>query len=118
MNLLDMLRDYWPLLLIAAWFVYKRFKSQKVVKMLPQLRSQGAIEIDVRSSSEFSQGSAPTSLNIPLQEFSNRLSEIPKNIPIILCCASGGRSGMAKMILEKNGYPEVYNIGPWTNLLG
>lgn len=118
MNFLDILRDYWPVLLIAAWFVYKKFKSQKVIKMLPQLRSQGAVEIDVRSAAEFAQGNAPTSKNIPLQEFSKRVGEIPKDKPIILCCASGGRSGMAKMLLEKEGFKEVYNIGPWTNLLG
>jgi rhodanese-related sulfurtransferase len=86
--------------------------------MLTELRRQGAIEIDVRSAAEFSQGSAPTSINIPLQELTHRLAEIPKGKPIIVCCASGGRSGMAKMLLEKEGHSEVYNIGPWTNLLG
>jgi len=36
---------------------------------------------------------------------------------VVLCCASGTRSGMAKLLLKKNGYPRVFNIGRWSNLL-
>ncbi len=85
--------------------------------MLPTLRAQGAIEIDVRSPAEFSQGNCPGSINIPVGELASRLDEIPKDRPIIVCCASGGRSGMAKMILTSKGFTNVYNIGTWTNLL-
>ena len=85
--------------------------------MLPMLRAQGAVEIDVRSPGEFAEGSAPGSINIPLQVLAARIHEIPTDRPIVLCCASGGRSGMAKMVLEKNGFTRVYNIGPWTNLI-
>jgi phage shock protein E len=35
----------------------------------------------------------------------------------VLCCASGTRSGMAKMVLKKNGYQQVFNIGKRSNLL-
>ena len=31
--------------------------------------------------------------------------------------ASGTRSSMAKMMLMKNGYPNVYNVGTWGKLL-
>lgn len=117
MRLSELFHDVWPFLLIAIWFIYKRFKTQKTINMLEQLRALGAVEIDVRSAVEFSQANAPTSKNIPLQDLGNRLSEIPKDRPVILCCASGGRSGMAKMILLQHGYNEVYNIGAWTNLL-
>ena len=50
--------------------------------------------IDVRSYGEFMGGHVAGSINIPLQEITQRLDEIkalPK--PVILCCASGNRSG-------------------------
>jgi rhodanese-related sulfurtransferase len=48
----------------------------------------------------------------------NRLAEIPKTAPVVLCCASGTRSGMASLVLKKNGYKQVYNVGTWGKLLG
>ena len=51
-------------------------------------------------------------------KFGNRLAEIPKGAPVVLCCASGTRSGMARMLLKKNGYAQVFNVGKWSNLLG
>jgi phage shock protein E len=74
--------------------------------------------VDVRSAAEFASGNAPGSVNIPLQELGTRLKEIPNTVPVVLCCASGTRSGMAKMVLKKNGYQQVYNVGKWRNLLG
>lgn len=85
--------------------------------MLPELKKNGAIFIDVRSAGEFANGNAPGTINIPFQELGSRLSEIPKGSPIVLCCASGTRSGMAKLLLMKNGYHDVYNIGTWGKLL-
>lgn len=86
--------------------------------MLPALRSRGATLIDVRSAAEFAYGNAPGTINIPLQEIGQRLGEIPKSAPVVVCCASGTRSGMAAMLLKKNGYKEVYNAGGWSKLLG
>ena len=51
-------------------------------------------------------------------ELGKRLDEIPKSAPVVVCCASGTRSGMARMMLKKNGYPQVFNAGKWSNLLG
>ena len=110
------LNQYWPLLGFAVWLAYKWWRSRKIVALLPDLKSQGAILIDVRSVGEFATASALGTLNIPLTDLSNRLSEIPKDKPVILCCASGTRSGMAKLLLLKNGYRNVHNIGNWSNL--
>jgi rhodanese-related sulfurtransferase len=111
-------QQYWPLLALMAWFGYKWWNANKVKAMLPALKAQGATLVDVRSLAEFAGGNAPGSINIPLQELGSRLREIPKSAPVVLCCASGTRSGMAKLVLKKNGYPQVFNIGKWGNLLG
>ena len=70
--------------------------------------------IDVRTPGEFMMGNVKGSINIPLDEVSSRVKEF-KNIQgnVVLCCASGGRSGQATMFLEQNGLSNVYNGGGW-----
>lgn len=112
---MEILNKYWPLIAISLWFIYKWWNSRRIIAMLPALKQQGAHFIDVRSPGEFAAGNAAGTINIPLQELKTRLNEIPKNSPVVVCCASGTRSGMAKMLLKKNGFQQVYNIGTWTN---
>ena len=114
---MNILENYWPIMALGLWFAYKWWNSKRVVAMLPELKQNGAVLIDVRSAAEFTNGNAPGTINIPLQELGKRLSEIPKSSPIVVCCASGTRSGMAKLLLQKNGYSNVHNIGPWINVL-
>lgn len=50
--------------------------------------------VDVRTRSEFSGGHVANSINVPLQELEEKMSEIESmKQPLVLCCASGGRSG-------------------------
>lgn len=117
MDFLEIFKQYWPFMVLALWFAYKWWNTKRVVAMLPEFKKNGAMFVDVRSAGEFAIGNAPGSINIPLQELGNRLGEIPKSSPVVLCCASGTRSGMARLLLKKNGYPKVHNIGTWTKLL-
>ena len=117
MNTSGFLEEYWPLVALGLWFGYKWWKSNKVVAMLPALKKNGALLVDVRSAAEFASGHAPGTINIPLQELGSRLGEIPKSAPIVVCCASGTRSGMAKLVLMKNGYQNIHNVGTWRKLL-
>jgi rhodanese-related sulfurtransferase len=59
-------------------------------------------------------GNVKGSINIPLDEVSSRVEEF-KNIEgnVVLCCASGGRSGQATMFLQQNGLSNIYNGGGW-----
>jgi phage shock protein E len=82
-----------------------------------QLSKEGAIILDVRTKGEYVQGHVKGSINIAVDQLANNLSKLTnKNAPIITCCASGGRSGMAKKILETNGYTNVHNGGGWSSL--
>lgn len=81
-----------------------------------ELRKNGASIIDVRTSGEFSSGHIKGSKNIPLQVLTSKLNKIDNSKPVIVCCASGARSGSAKRILESNGFEEVYNGGGWQSL--
>lgn len=70
--------------------------------------------IDVRTPGEFAGGHIAGSINIPVNEISSRIEDIKKmQQPIVLCCASGGRSGMATDILQAAGITASYNGGPW-----
>ena len=70
--------------------------------------------IDVRSPEEYMGGHVAGSINIPLQDITNHVEEIkamPK--PIMLCCASGNRSGQAVYFLQENGILNAINGGGW-----
>ncbi len=73
-----------------------------------------AIVIDVRTPGEFLGGSAKGAINIPLSEIQDRLEEIREmNAPVILCCASGNRSGQAVHFLKSVGIESCSNGGSW-----
>jgi rhodanese-related sulfurtransferase len=70
--------------------------------------------IDVRTPGEFAMGCVEGSTNIPLDQVPHKVEEF-KNMkkPLVLCCASGGRSGQAVHFLEANGVDNIYNGGGW-----
>ena len=79
------------------------------------IKSGKATIVDVRSPSEFMGGHVAGSINIPLQEIPKRLAEFKKMENIVLCCASGNRSGQADMYLKQNGIV-CENGGSWMDV--
>lgn len=79
-----------------------------------ELRKEGAIVVDVRTSSEYNSGHCKGSINIPLASLNKKVDRL-KNKTIILVCRSGMRAGQAKSILQKNGIT-AYNAGAWQNV--
>jgi rhodanese-related sulfurtransferase len=76
---------------------------------------QGTI-IDVRTPNEFMGGNVSGSINIPLQEIQQRMDELKNlNQPLVLCCASGNRSGQATHYLSQQGI-ECCNGGSWLDV--
>jgi rhodanese-related sulfurtransferase len=84
--------------------------AEKIIK-----EKQGTI-VDVRTPVEFMGGNVVGSINIPLQDIQQRLEEV-KNLkqPLVLCCASGNRSGMATQFLSQQGI-ECCNGGSWLDV--
>ncbi|WP_294619129.1 FAD-dependent oxidoreductase [uncultured Bacteroides sp.] len=66
--------------------------------------------IDSRTPEEFSFGTIPGAVNIPLDEMRDRLSEIPTDKPIVLFCAVGLRGYLAQRILIGCGYRNTVNL--------
>ncbi|WP_172826940.1 rhodanese-like domain-containing protein [Flammeovirga sp. SJP92] len=83
-----------------------------------QLRTQGVKILDVRSKDEFDGGHIDGSVNISVNEIQSRMDEVKAlGSPLIVCCLSGGRAGVAKALIEAAGVKEVYNAGGWESLL-
>jgi phage shock protein E len=101
---------------LAAFIAYKKYTQYKVLKLVPSLLLQGGQIVDVRSVDEFVTAHKDGSINIPLDSLKNRTNELNKTKPIILCCASGSRSGMAKRTLIAKGFENVHNAGTWRSL--
>ena len=82
-------------------------------QQLSEYLAQGAVVIDVRTPGEFSGGHVKGSRNMPLSDIGNRVAEIKKlNKPVVLCCASGMRSGQATRLLKQQGI-DCINGGGW-----
>jgi phage shock protein E len=81
---------------------------------IEQIITQGkGTIVDVRSVEEFRGGHVAGSVNIPIQELDRRISEIQHlKTPVILCCASGNRSGQAERYLQHQGI-DCVNAGSW-----
>lgn len=74
-----------------------------------QKQNSNVLLIDVREEFEHQQHNIGGT-NIPLSEFQNRMYEIPKDVPVVLYCRSGGRSAMAAQTLTQSGWTTVYNL--------
>ena len=66
--------------------------------------------LDVRTIEEFNDGHIANAENIPVQVIEQYLEDIPTDMPVVLYCRSGNRSGQAALILENAGYTDVYDI--------
>ncbi|AXH11959.1 rhodanese-like domain-containing protein [Halarcobacter bivalviorum] len=107
----------YPILAIIAFILYKKYTQYKVLKLVPSLLEEGGQIIDVRTKGEFTQGSKEGSINIPLDSLKAKMNELDNTKPIIVCCASGSRSALARRLLITNGFENVHNAGVWSSLL-
>ena len=77
---------------------------------------EGAIILDVRTKAEYKRGHIKGSINMPLPKIDRQIKQLQKyNKPIITCCASGRRSGVAATRIKAYGL-EAHNGGAWTSV--
>ncbi|ORY02540.1 pyridine nucleotide-disulfide oxidoreductase [Basidiobolus meristosporus CBS 931.73] len=65
---------------------------------------------DTRTAEEYSFGSIPGAVNVPLNELREHIAEIPMDKPVVLFCAIGLRGYLAQRILMGRGYRNVRNL--------
>lgn len=100
--------------IVAVIFMIKKSGQISAKDALEKLKN-GALVIDVRSPAEFGSGHLATAINIPLDEIETALPKRvkDKNRVLLLHCASGMRSGMAKSKLKGMGYTNAFNLGSY-----
>jgi phage shock protein E len=78
-----------------------------------QYQSNGTAHflLDVRTPEEYADGHIAGSVNIPLAELANQLSQVPQSMPIVVYCRSGNRSAQAATLLKEAGYTQVLDMG-------
>ncbi len=68
------------------------------------------ILIDVRTVNEWESGHIKGSINIPLNQIKERISEIPKDKELVVQCASGYRSSIALSLIEKQNLSNISDL--------
>jgi adenylyltransferase/sulfurtransferase len=66
--------------------------------------------VDVRENWELSIMQLPFARQIRMIEILSRLSEIPRDCPVVFFCRTGSRSTRTVEILQLRGYTNVYNL--------
>ncbi len=88
----------------------KKITYEELVKLLEQPRK--VLFIDVREPSEIAvTGTLKGALTIPVGQLQSRLSEVPKDKPIVPFCKLGGRASRAANLLNEKGYKTVGVFG-------
>ncbi len=83
------------------------------VATAPEVREmlrKGAVLVDVRNADEWTEGVIDGSLLLDTAELERRLDEVPKGKPVIAMCSVGRRGSIGASILQRHGFPEVYNF--------
>lgn len=97
-------------LLHSAGYAYTQISGSEACEMYSS--SKELVIVDVREYYEYCQGHIPCAINYPYNSgvFPEEFDNLPTDIPILVVCASGGRSGAAAGILDTNGYDTVYSL--------
>ena len=104
-------------LLAAANAEVPRVSAEEARRMV---EDENAVIVDVRDMPELqANGKIPGSVHIPRGMLEFRADEatqyhdsnLSKGRPVILHCASGGRSALSGKTLKEMGYEKVYNLG-------
>lgn len=70
------------------------------------------VVLDVRTPEEFSEGHLTNAVNVDFYatDFAANLAALDKDVPYVLYCRSGNRSGITAGEMRSLGFTEVYEI--------
>ncbi|MCB1915179.1 MAG: rhodanese-like domain-containing protein [Rhodocyclaceae bacterium] len=117
---MEFLQQNWPWAALAVasggMLLFQVIKGKSPDELDPitatlKINREDALVVDVRSADEYRQGHIPNARHIPLADLEKRSAELAKDDkPVILCCATGARSGLALATLRKAGISSVFNL--------
>ncbi|GIX04063.1 MAG: MBL fold hydrolase [Planctomycetaceae bacterium] len=81
------------------------------VELEEQLSREAApLVVDVRTAKEWQAGHIPHSVNIPLHQLRQRLSEVPSDRPVVVHCEGGYRSAIGCSLLAQAGRRNISDL--------
>ena len=93
---------------LAAAAIARNIAPSDALTLLKQ--QQNTYLLDVRTPQEYQQARIAGAHLIPIDQVMQRVSELPKDRPILVYCAVGSRSAQVFNFLARRGYAEVYNL--------
>ena len=111
---LDRIAGYLGSEVIHAWAA-----AGRELETVPQISAAALAEripkgnltvLDVRGHSEWEAGHLPGVGNIPVGYLTERLTEVPRDRPVVVHCQSGARSAIAASVLSAHGLTNVVNL--------
>lgn len=99
----------------ASPSVITRLTHHQAIEAMRQ--DESIVLIDVRTASEFAQGTVQGAINVPLQSLEQQIQSVilDKNTTIFVICQTGNRSAEASRILQRLGYSDITDIGGVVN---
>lgn len=90
--------------------IVKNVSAEEAYKLIND--DSELIILDVRTKEEYDNGHIPGAKLFPVQILSTKLAELDKykDKPVLVYCASGGRSPRAVDTLANNDFENIYHI--------
>ncbi|MGI9611092.1 MAG: rhodanese-like domain-containing protein [Acidimicrobiia bacterium] len=75
-------------------------------------RASEVVLLDVRTAEEFNEVRVPGSVNVDFYatDFASQLDTLDKDVPYVVYCRSGNRSGQTMDIMRELGFTEVWDV--------
>jgi hydroxyacylglutathione hydrolase len=73
-------------------------------------REEDITVLDVRDQDEWKSAHVPGATHIYVGHVEKKFEDIPKEKPVAVMCSVGHRAGVAASILQRIGFPQVYNV--------
>jgi len=88
------------------------FKNVNEEQFAELMEKEAAFVLDVRTPNEWDGGfiNGAHFMNYYDEDFKERLAKLNKDVPVLVYCKVGGRSGSAMDMMKGMGFTEVYNL--------
>lgn len=73
-------------------------------------KESGAMLVDVRGLASWKQGHVSGAQHVPFGSLHARVSELPRERPVVLYCQRGKRSAVAVSVLQSEGFEDVHSV--------
>lgn len=109
-TLLLLIYMFYPKIIIKFNKNVKNVSGSEASKLIKE--NKNLVILDVRTKGEYNSGHINGSKLMPVSEIASRIDELEKyrGRPILVHCASGGRSPRAVRVLLKNKFEPIYHM--------